>query len=180
MEREKIVLELEGDKIAVLSVEPFDGDIDVESLMKIDYANLLGEILTFPVIFNRIANLRAELTNIVAQGKLTFDIFEARLSEKKQNVLAADKSGARGPSIKDVEVAVFQDPSYATAKKIYLRKQRDFEYVDALYWSAQSKDKKLNVLSEKITPDEFSKGLIEGKINGIMINMKKQAMKSAK
>jgi hypothetical protein len=178
MTEEKISIEIGEDKIAVLSIIPFDGDIDVESLVKIDYSNLLGEILTFPVVFNRIANMRAEMTNQVAHGKLTFDIFEARLTEKKQSTLSAD--AGKKPSIKDVEVAVLIDPSYSIAKKIFLRKQRDFEYIDALYWSAQSKDKKLNVLSEKITPSEFEKDIVESTINGVMINVRKQVMKSVK
>lgn len=178
MIEEKIVIELNNDKVAILSVQPFDGDIDVESIVKIDYSNILGEILTFPVVFNRVANLRAEMTNIVAEAKLTFEIFEARLVEKKQKELEA--SGGKKPSIKDVDVAVLLDPSLKVAKNIYLRKQRDYEYVDALYWSAQSKDKKLNVLSEKISPAEFEKELVEGAINGVMVKMAKAAMKSAK
>lgn len=180
MDNEKIVIELKGsDKVAVLSVQPFDGDIDVESIVKIDYSNLLGEILTFPVVFNRIANLRAEMTNVVSEGKLTFDIFEARLNESKRKSLSASSDKAKGPSLKDVEVAVFTDPTYKVAMQIYLRKQRDFEYVDALYWSAQSKDRKLNVLSEKISPAEFEKELVEGAINGVMIQMRKKAMRDA-
>lgn len=179
MEQEKITIELEGDKIAVLSIEPFDGDIS-EDIVKIDYSNLLGEIITFPVVFNRVANLRAQTTNIVSHAKLSFDIFEAQLTQKKQSELSAKSTGARGPSIKDVEVAVLTDPSFAIAKKKFLKHQRDFEYIDALYWAAQSKDRKLNVLVEKIHPSEFEKELVEGSINGVMISMRKKVMSDPK
>lgn len=180
MEQEKIVIELKGDKMAVLVVQPFDGDVDVESLVKIDYSNLLGEILTFPVVFNRVANLRAEMSNVVAEAKLDFDVFEAQLYEEKYKELLGTSEKAKGPSIKDVEMSVLRDARFGLKKKQYLRKQRDWEYLDALYWSAQSKDKKLNVLSEKITPEEFAKDLVEGAINGVMVQMVRKAIKKVK
>ena len=47
--------------------------------------------------------------------------------------------------------------------------QRDRDYINSLYWSAKSKDDKLNKLSEKLRPDDFNKEIIEGKLNGISI-----------
>jgi hypothetical protein len=176
MQEEKIVINLKGDKVAVLSIESFDGDISDE-IVKIDYNNLLGEIITFPVVYNRIANLRAEVANILAEAKLSLEIQEAQLFEKHKKKLIA--GGEKGTD-KATEAAVLQDPLYATNKKIYLRRLRDFDYVDAMYWSAQSKDRKLNVLVEKISPDEFEKELVEGSINGVMIKMKKKAIKDVK
>lgn len=178
MEQEKIAIEFK-DKMAVLIVQPFDGDVDTESLIKIDYSNILGEVITFPVVFNRIANLRAEMSNIVAMEKMSFEIFEAELTEEKRRKLSAESDKAKGPSIRDVEVAVMTDAKYKIRKEKYLKKIKDFDYVDALYWSAQSKDRKLNVLSERISPEEFEKDLLEGSINGVMIQMKKKAMRDA-
>lgn len=174
MDQERISIDLGNDKMAVLIVQPFDGDIDVESIVKIDYSNLLGEVLTFPVIFNRIANMRAEITNIVAVAKVKLEVFEAQLYEehKKKLFAAGEKATENG-----TKAAVLRDARYMVANEKYLRTQRDFEYIDSLYWSAQSKDRKLNVLAEKITPQEFEKELVEGAVNGVMIKMSKKAMR---
>jgi hypothetical protein len=174
---DRIVMPLGKNKMAVLVVEAFDGDVDIERILKIDYANLLGEILTFPVVFNRIANMKAEMGNIVAENKLDLDIFEAQLYEEHRGRLAASSDKTKGPSIKDVESSVMRDPKLSLKKKSFYTMQKNFEYLDSLYWSAKSKDQKLNVLSEKITPEEFEKELVEGSINGVMIKMKNKAIK---
>jgi hypothetical protein len=174
---EKIVINLGKNKMAVLVVQAFDGDVDIERILKIDYANLLGEILTFPVVFNRIANMKAEMGNIVAEAKLDLDIYEAQLYEEHRGKLTASSDKTKGPSIKDVESSVMRDSKLTIRKKDFYALQRNFEYLDSLYWSAKSKDQKLNVLSEKITPEEFEKDLVEGSINGVMIKMKNKAIK---
>ena len=171
---EKVVIELKN-RMAVLILQPFDGDIDTESLLKIDYANILGEILTFPVLFNKIANLKAEVANILAVAKLDLDIFEAQMHEEYQNKLYA--SSEKKPTIKDVESAILRDARYRKKREWYYSKQKDFDYLDGLYWAGQSKDTKLNRLSEKIRPEDFEKDLLEGTINGIQIKMVKKQIK---
>lgn len=170
---EKIVIELKN-RMAVLVTQPFDGDIDTESLLKIDYHNVIGEVLTFPVVFNRIANMKAEMSNIVAEEKLDFEVFEAQLYKDHQQKLMA--LGEKKPSIKDVEASVLLDPKFVLKKKKFLSRQRDFEYLDSLYWSAQSKDTKLNRLSEKIKPEDFENELLEGTINGVVVKMTKKSI----
>lgn len=161
--------------MVVLILQPFDGDVDTESLLKIDYSNILGEILTFPVLFNKIANLKAEASNIVNVAKLHMDIFEAELYETHQNKLYA--SGEKKPSIKDVEASILRDQKYRVKREDYYAKVRDFDYLDSLYWSAQSKDKKLDKLSDRIRPEDFEKDLLEGTINGVQIKMAKKHLK---
>ena len=38
-----------GDKTYRLMYDEFGEDIDIDELLKIDYSNLIGEIVTFPV-----------------------------------------------------------------------------------------------------------------------------------
>jgi hypothetical protein len=172
-QHEKVTIDLGPNKIAVLTIQPFEGDIS-EDVVKIDYANILGEIITFPVVFNRIANMRAETENQMALAKLEFDVHEARLYKTHKDKLVAVEGKA---SDKTTEAAVLRDPAYAIEKKKYILAQRNFAYIDALYWSAQSKDRKLNVLAEKISPEEFEKDLLEGSINGVIVRMHKKAIK---
>lgn len=174
-EPERVVIELKS-RMAVLILQPFDGDIDTESILKIDYSNILGEILTFPVVFNRIANMKAEMANILAHGKLDFEIFEANLYKDKRVVLEAKSSSSRGPSIKDVDTEVITDPRYKIKKGAFIDLQKNFDYLESLYWSAQSKDTKLRTLSERIKPEDFEKDILEGSINGVMIKMVKKSI----
>ena len=48
------------DKTYFLKFDDFDENVDVDSLLKIDYGNLLGELVTFPVVVNRFGVLLAD------------------------------------------------------------------------------------------------------------------------
>jgi hypothetical protein len=169
---EKIQIPLKT-RIAVLTIQPFTGDIDVESLVQIDYVNILGDILTFPVVFNRIANLRAEAQNLLNRSKFDLEMFEAQLYEEHRNKIVADE---KKPSIKEIDMAVLRDPRYKVKKYEFIENQKYFDYCDALYWSAQSKDTKLNRLVERIRPAEFEDQILEETINGIKIRMVKKSI----
>lgn len=170
---EKVVIERKNGKLAVLTLQPFETDINVDDILRIDYGNIMGEILTFPLIFNRIANLKAELDNIVADSKIDVEIFEAQLrQEYRHSMIAASQK----PTIDTVNDAVLMDTRYKVKKNYHSKLLKDAAYLDALYWSAQSKDSKLNRISEKIRPEEFEKDLIEETINGIMIKMARKVL----
>lgn len=171
---EKIVIELKKDKIAVLKIQAFDSELDIESILRIDYHNILGEILTFPVVFNRIANFKAEMENIVNKAKFNLEVLEAKLTEEKTKELSS-KSEKR-PTVKDVDSAVKLDERFKIATNEFFKLQKDLAYLESLYWSAQSKDSKLNRLSEKLRPEEFEKELIDDTINGVMIKMSKKVI----
>ena len=78
-EQEKLLIEF-GEKSYLLSMTPFSEEINIDEILKIDYANIFGEILTFPVLFNRIGLLKAEVDNIVAIEKFNLEVFHAQLS----------------------------------------------------------------------------------------------------
>ena len=171
--RERIAIELKSGKTAVLTLQSFDTEMDIDDILRIDYSNIMGEILTFPLMFNRIANLKAEQENIVSETKLDLEIFEAQLTEEYRKKLTAGKDGGK-VTIAEVESAVKLDKRYRTKKIHFFSVQKNYGYLDALYWGAQSKDTKLNRLSEKLRPDEFEKELLEDTINGIMIKISKK------
>jgi hypothetical protein len=182
--KEKITLEYPSmpDKIVVLELTAFDTDIDVDELTNIHYHNIIGEILTFPVVMNRVGNLRAEMEQIVAETKLDFDIFEAGMQEKMRKKLTETIETPKGPKVDkptkdEVENAVLLSPEYKVKKLHLFKMQRNLAYVEALYWSAQSKDSKLNRLSEKLKPEEFEKEILETSINGIIIKVKNKSIK---
>lgn len=170
---EKIIIEL-STKIVVLKIQQFNTDVDTDELLRIDYANILGEVLTFPLIFNRIGNLRAEAAEILAISKVDFDIFEAQLVAEYQKKLQA-KTEKRITN-KDIDSSIYTDARWGIKKKELILKEKNYNIIDALYWGAKSKDTKLDKISEKIKPEEFEKELIEGVINGVMIKCSTKVM----
>lgn len=172
MEEEQIIIQLKT-KMVVLKILPFDTDINVDELLKIDYSNLVGEILTFPVVLNRVQNLKAEMNNLVNESKTDLEAFEAELTEKKRNSLTAAGSKV---TVSEVDAAVKMDASYIAKKKSYFAQVCNLDYLDSLYWSAQCKSKLLEKISDKIRPDEFAGELLTDTINGVLIKMTKKAI----
>lgn len=182
LDKENIAIELPT-KMVVLTLTAFDTDIDADELTNIQYYNIIGEILTFPVIMNRVGNLKADMEQAVAEAKLDFQIFEANMQEKKRKALTFIVEGPKGgtktdkPTKDEVENAVILTPEYKVKKKNLFQVQRNLAYVESLYWAAKSKDDKLNTLSAKLKPEDMEKEILEGSINGVLIQVKAKSIK---
>lgn len=180
--QEKIVLELPN-KMVVLVLTNHDTDIDADQLTNTQSHNIIGEILTFPVIMNRIGNLKADMENILAETKLDFQIFEAQKQEEQRKKLTfSDDSGPKGttkvnkPTKDEVENAVLMTTEYRVKKQHLFKIQRNLAYVESLYWAAKDKSDKLNIMSAKLQPTEFEKEILECVINGVMIQVRSKSI----
>lgn len=173
MDKEQVVIELQNGKMAILVLQPFNSEMEVDDLLRIDYGNIMGEILTWPLMYNRISNLRAEQEYLVSQTKMDTDIFEAQLTEEHRKRLTG--SGNKF-TVGEVESAVKMDARYSIKRKSLFQAQKNFAYLDSLYWSAQSKDQKLNKIIDKMRPEEFEKELLEDTINGVMIKLSRKVI----
>lgn len=173
-ELQKTTIELK-DKIIVLSLTPLDTDTNMDEFCKIQYHNIMGEILTSSVALNRIGNMLAEMEEIVAEQKLDFEIFYAQMVENKRKALTFTVDGPKGgtkidkPTKDEVENAVLLMPEYKVKKLNLIKLQKNQSIINAWYWSIKSKDDKLNKISEKLQPSEFEKDILEGRINGVML-----------
>ena len=58
-------------------------------------------------------------------------------------------------------------------QKTLVKKKKHLAEIDSLYWALQSKDRKLNNLVPKVTPEEFLDNLVEGEINTFIIKKEK-------
>jgi hypothetical protein len=170
-EHEQLIIELK-DKMVVLNILPFDTDIQVDDLLKIDYHNIIGEILTFNVLFNRIANLKAEQENIVSVSKMDMEAYESQLLFEKRKQLINDGNGK--PTEAMVDAMIKNDPNYKAKKTLHFEKVKNLGYLDSLYWSAQNKCGLLKVLSDKLKPEEFSGELLQDTVNGVMVKATKK------
>lgn len=178
---DKVILNL-GENLVVLKFQDFVGDIDVDELTSIDYSNLYGEIVTASALLNKIGLLKAEAESIYQKTKLDADIYEANLCKRyrrEANINAGKFSlmdGSDPISVKltekSLEEAVLLDPVIQNKKKAVIEAQKNLGFCDALYWAISSKDRKLNVLMKPTTPKEFFDEIVNGKINGIVIQKK--------
>lgn len=152
-----------GDKIIVLKQEDFDADIDIDDVTQIHYENLYGEIVTISALYNRIGILKAQVDNEFEDYKLDCNIFE---SQTRKNIISRELGlGKKKPSLNDLEDEVNTNPEVIFKRKKLNQLKKNCDYINALYWAIQSKDKKLSVLMKGVTPEEFSEKIIEGRIN---------------
>lgn len=72
-------------------------EIDVDDLMAIHYDNLVGEIITFPVVVNRLGLLLADAERSLAETKLNCAIVEAKLREEIRILLNTEEDRPQAP-----------------------------------------------------------------------------------
>ena len=153
-------------QIVTLKYEGFEDEIDVDEICKIDYSNIYGEVVTCTALMNRIGIIRAEAESILKEKELLAKIEEARIKKDERRKAVSD---SRKITEGGLEEMVMLDEGLQIMKKNVIKAQKDFSFIESLYWALSSKDKKLNNLIKEVTPEEFEDRLIEGKVNGFII-----------
>lgn len=162
-----------GETTYKLLFDDFDEDVDVDSLLKIDYSNIIGELATFPVIVNRFGNLLAEAESMVAESKLNLEVYEARTKECLRNELA-EANGGKNPTIEALNNALLMNKTYQVLRKNYIEKQKTRDYINSMFWSAKDKSEKLNKLSLTVQSGDIPDSVIEGRVNNVLIKKTKK------
>jgi len=175
-----------GNTPIVLRYNELSDEIDVDNLTKIQYDNLYGESVTVAVIMNQVGALKARAEEEYNEKKLVFQIYESRV-KKNLRVEAARNSGKfkmDGEMIKLTEdglkEAVMLDKEWQAKKREMHASQKNMDVVESLMWAINSKDKKLNVLVKGVSPEEFAKELVEGKINNIFLQKRESIIERSK
>lgn len=162
-----------GNKTYKLLFDNFDDDMDIDSLLKIDYSNLIGELITFPVIVNRFGNLLAEAESQVAEAKLNLEVFEAKTKEKLR-VELAQENGGKNPTVEALNNAVVSNKAYQAMRRKFIEVQKTRDYVNSIFWSAKDKSEKLDKLSLTIQSGDIADSVIEGRVNNVLIKRTKK------
>lgn len=162
-----------GENTYKLLFDDFDEDIDVDSLLKIDYSNIIGELVTFPVIVNRFGNLLAEAESKVAEAKLNLEVFEAKTKERLRNELA-EANGGKNPTVEALNNAVLMNKAYQTLRKQFIEVQKTRDYLNSIFWSAKDKSAKLEKLSLTVQNGDIPDSVIEGRVNNVLIKKTKK------
>lgn len=170
----KKIINVGGQTLAIV-YEEFDEKVDLDSLLKIDYSNLMGEIITFPIIVNRFGLLLADAESAVAEAKLTLEIYEAKAKERFRVQLMGE-NGGKNPTVDALNSAVIQDRGYQQMKRKYIDAQKVRDYLNSAFWSAKDKSAKLDKLSLTIQDGELPDEVLERRVNGIKVKKVKKTI----
>ena len=164
-----------GETTYKLLFDDFDEDMDIDSLLKIDYSNIIGELVTFPVIVNRFGNLLAEAESKGSESKLNLEVFEAKTKERLRNELA-EANGGKNPTVEALNNALLMNKSYQALRKQFIEVQKTRDYINSIFWSAKDKSDKISILlkSSEIT---LETELMESRINGVLIKKQEKLIK---
>lgn len=171
-----------GDNPIILEHDNLDSTINVDDLTKIDTSNIFGEAVTISAAVNRIGLLKSEVEALMAETKLEYKIYEGEFKAKLRKEAVNNggyytiRVGNEDVKVKLTEKALetsFEiDPKWVKLKKKFITAEKNFNALSSLYWACQDKSRKLNGLVNGTTPEEFVEGMIEGKVNGILITKK--------
>lgn len=156
-----------GGKIIVLKGSDWDSDIEIDEVAQIQYDNLFGEIVTVSSLYNRVGLLKADVDNEYEEYKLDCQVFESQV--RQQYIKSKIAMGEKKPTVDDCEDHLNTHPEVMQKRKRLLQLKKNCNYIDALYWAVQSKDKKLSVLMKGVTPEEFAKGILERRVNTFLV-----------
>lgn len=145
-----------NERIVKLTIHEFTGNIDVDDMLSIDYSNILGEILTFPVLLNRLGMLLADIEDHLRKENFQLEKAKDELDEKRaiaeiEAYKTIKEKQTNVPTRQQIENEVRlskdhqkHEEEFRNRKLILLNTQKDRDYINSLYWSAKSKDEKLN------------------------------------
>jgi hypothetical protein len=168
-----------GEQNLTLEFGLIDDVINVDDLTKIDTSNIFGESVTISAAVNRIGLMMSEVGANLAGLKLDCKFYE----NQYRNRLRAQASKSGGSYIvivdgekisvkiteKALETCYDSEPDWLVLKKDIINTERNYNSLSSLYWAMQEKSRKLNGLISGTTPEEYIAGIIEGKVNGILI-----------
>lgn len=154
-----------------LNIGEFADEVEIDDLLKIDYSNLVGEMITFPIILNRLGIMLADVESIVSEKKLSLEVNEAKIREKYELDFLAE---GKKPTSDKLSAAVSMDKIYQMFKKAHIEAVKNRDYINSIYWAAKDKSGKLDKMSMSIQSADIADYILEGKVNGIIISKNKQ------
>lgn len=155
-------------------------EVDIDRILKIDHTRINQEVLTFSVILNRLGILLAEAENELRESELDLEIWMSKEKERIRNLWDNDENRpiVRGYkyTIDQVENAVESNPNYLIKRKKINRLKKNVSIVNSIYWSAKSKDSRLEKLTEIIPLDLDT--IESDEFNGVQVKRRKPLIKS--
>lgn len=145
-------------------------NIDVDKITRIQHDKIGAEVLTFPVLLNRLGLILAEAESQVARAELELKIGKAELTKKAAKSL--ENNGQKATEM-NVMAWIRSRSEYRELNETHIEAVRKKAIVNSAYWAAKDKSDKLNKISDKLTSDELMIDTLSDEINGIKIIVKK-------
>lgn len=159
-----------GSKPITFKLKSFEDEVDVDTLLTIDYSNLYGEAVTIPALMNHMGVLKAETERTWSTKKAELDFYDAELRKRirKEHAETAQKITEAG-----LNELVEVDPGFKIKKKNVITAKYNLDVMDSMFWAVSAKNKKLDNLVKGVTPEELFQELQEGVINNVLIKKHK-------
>ena len=157
-----------GKETYIIEFNEFTENIELDDLLRIDYSNILGEMVTFPIVVAKLGMMLADAEGKVNEKKLNLDIQEAKLKEEYRLKLTG-QNGGKNPTIDALNSAVLTDKRYCLYNQNLIESKKIRDYMLTLYLSAKDKSEKINKIFYQSHPTDIPDGVIEGRINGAIV-----------
>lgn len=130
-------------------------DLDLESVLMIDYVNLKEDIQGFPFVVNQLNFLVVEANSILNQDKFQLELLDSNLKEESAKLFLKIKKdlidkGEKSPTISLIESQIRLEDSYKQIseairgqKQKIAEDEKNRDYLQSLYWASNAK---LNIL----------------------------------
>lgn len=164
MAYKKVVLPVAKDKSLILKfIDITDNEeIDLDRVLRVDVANIALELTTFPVLLNQIGFLMAEANFAANMAKLNLELTESRVAQQIREEYF--EKNDKQLSNERVSEAVTVHPEYRKMKVVYFQRLKEQEQINSFYWSAKSKDTKLDKLTMSVQTGDIEEALINNKL----------------
>lgn len=157
-------------KIAQIIPTSWDYGFNPDSIFEIDPFNIVGELITIPVLVSRLGVLVAEMASFVKKERVRLKFKEAEISKLFRNKESA--GGMKKPTVAEMEEHLTLDPVLNNLRLKLIRHEEDLQKLEVLHEAAQKKSFNIGILGRNLVPKEFEKELVEGTINGVLIKMR--------
>lgn len=163
-----------GEKLVKFTIEEFQDNVDIDRLLKTDYGNLVAELITFPVILNKLGILEADINNEVRLAKLNLEVRKAKLSKAVRISLSdSDEKGkVRKPTVAELDDALSTNRVYIKYQQDYFEAQKQQDYISSIYKAAKSKSDKLDKLSLTLRAGDIDEELVQKQFNNLYYKIK--------
>lgn len=164
-----------GDKVIRFKMDDFEEDMDIDNLMRIDYSNLVAELITFPVAVNKLGILAAEMDSELRLAKLNLKIKESKIRQQVREELSFDEDEKRkpkNPTVQEVEDGMLTNKVFIQASKKFIQTEKERDYINSLYDAAKDKSRKLDKLSFTLEAGDINEALVQRQLNKIQYRIK--------
>ena len=162
------------DNSFLIKIGDFGDEIDIESILRIDYSLLVVEIATFPVIMNRFGLMLADAESKLSEQKLELEIYESKRKKEIRNSLIEQKVKF---TINQIDEELCLSAIWMAKRKSVIFAQKNRDYINSIYWACKEKSNKLDKLSMTIRDGDVESQIIESgidRLHGIEIKNKRK------